>query len=408
MSFSAIDWSELSLQVMITFAHFLWQAFFVSILLVIGEQALKTISGRARALRSFAATPDGWRRSANVRYMFACIAFFSLPLCVIATFAGVHQSRGPILLATSNASVPIMSPAVFPAEPASALKGIEVSALPSAEMPADTTNARIGSTHPETRWYDRFQVFAPYLLVAYTIGVGLMLARFGMSIVSSSRLRRTLQPITDSNLVKIIAEQSSRLGLRRLPIVALCERVSVPVVVGIVKPMILLPPALLCGLDPHQLPAILSHEMAHIRRYDLVVNLLQRIVEAFLFFHPVTWWVSRRIRIERENCCDDLAAADCGRFGTVKNGRALRRDSQIEDHSTTGIARRRWWQYIAARVSHQATVGRRPIAANFSDSRPHRSDRTCGRLWRTVDSRGRSIGWERSNGQPTNRVRKAC
>lgn len=308
MSRFSNDWSELSLQVMITFGHFVWQAFIVSILLVIGEHALKAISGRTRALRSLEATPDGWRRSANVRYMLTCIAFFSLPLCVIATFAGVHQSRGPILLATLNSFEPIMSPAVFQAEPSTVLNSMEVPASPTAEMPADTTNVRNRSPHPETRWYDRFQVFAPYLLVAYIIGVGLLLARFGMSIVSSSRLRRTLQPITDSNLLKIIAEQSTRLGLRRFPIAAFCERVSVPVVVGIIKPMILLPPALLCGLDPHQLAAILSHEMAHIRRYDLVVNLLQRIVEAFLFFHPATWWISRRISIEREICCDDMAA----------------------------------------------------------------------------------------------------
>ncbi|OYW13791.1 MAG: hypothetical protein B7Z55_16340, partial [Planctomycetales bacterium 12-60-4] len=102
-------------------------------------------------------------------------------------------------------------------------------------------------------------------------------------------------------------------GLKRIPIVALCQRVSVPVVVGIVKPMILLPPALLCGLEPNQISAILSHELAHIRRYDLIFIFLQRIVEALLFFHPVTWWISRRASIERENCCDDLAAAGCGR-----------------------------------------------------------------------------------------------
>jgi beta-lactamase regulating signal transducer with metallopeptidase domain len=298
---------------MITFGHFVWQAFIVSILLVIGEHALKAISGRGRALRSLEATPDGWRRSANVRYMLTCIAFFSLPLCVIATFASVHQSRGPIVLTTRNTPEFIKSPAIFSAEPTTILNSMEVPALPAAKMPADTTNARNRSPHTETLWHDRFQAFAPYLLVAYTMGVGLMLTRFGFSIVSSSRLRRTLQPITDSNLVKIIVEQSSRLGLRRFPIVAFCERVSVPVVIGIIKPMILFPPALLCGLDPHQLAAILSHEMAHIRRYDLVVNLLQRIVEAFLFFHPVTWWMSRRISMERENCCDDMAAGT-GRF----------------------------------------------------------------------------------------------
>lgn len=320
MSRFSFDWSELSLQVMITFGHFLWQAFFVAILLVTGEQALKIISGRARALRSFEATPDGWRRSANIRYMIACIAFFLLPICVIATFAWIHQSRGPILSATRNTTESNMSPAVFSAEPTTTLESMEVPALPAVEMPADTPMLSIeglegiGSAPPETLWHDWFQVFAPYLLVAYTIGVGMMLARFGLSILGTSRLRRTLQPITDTNFMELIAEKSSRLGLRRLPIVALCERVSVPMVVGIVKPMILLPPALLCGLDSHQLAAILSHEMAHIRRCDMIINLVQRIVEALLFFHPVTWWISRRISIERKNCCDDLAAAGCGRL----------------------------------------------------------------------------------------------
>ena len=81
-------------------------------------------------------------------------------------------------------------------------------------------------------------------------------------------------------------------------------------VVGLLKPMILLPPALLCGLEPQQLSLILAHELAHIRRFDLLVNLCQRVIEALLFFHPVIWWISHRIRIERENCCDDLASGD--------------------------------------------------------------------------------------------------
>ena len=160
----------------------------------------------------------------------------------------------------------------------------------------------------------RIEAFAPYLLLAYMVGVGFMLARFSLSIIGSSRLRQTIQPITDVKLLRTIAEQCARIGLKRIPVVALCQRVSVPVVVGIVKPMILLPPALLCGLDPNQIAAILSHEIAHIRRYDLIFNLLQRIVEALLFFHPVTWWISRRVSIERENCCDDVAAACMGRL----------------------------------------------------------------------------------------------
>ena len=103
MSRFSIDWSEFSLQVMVTFGHFLWQACVVGILLALGEQAFEIVNGRTRALRSFETTPDGSRRSASFRYTIACVAFFSLPICVVATFAWVHQSRGPIVLVEGDA-----------------------------------------------------------------------------------------------------------------------------------------------------------------------------------------------------------------------------------------------------------------------------------------------------------------
>ena len=88
--------------------------------------------------------------------------------------------------------------------------------------------------------------------------------------------------------------------------------VDVPTVIGWIKPVILLPASALSGLKPHQLEAILAHELAHIRRHDYLVNLLQTLVETLLFYHPAVWWLSRRIRAERENCCDDLAVSLCG------------------------------------------------------------------------------------------------
>ncbi|TWU58990.1 Regulatory protein BlaR1 [Rubripirellula tenax] len=326
MIFPTVAWSELSLQVMLTFGHFLWQACVVAVVLVNAEKAFDFVSGRARALRCPAPnepTPDDSLRSANVRYTFACLAFFSLPVCVAATFMWVHQSHGPVFLASGDPiELPVVD-VVSTNERSESLTSSEIPVLPPLESPAETELYRaelpvaepLEASSPAVRTLSltqRIQSFAPYLLIAYAFGVTLMLTRFGLSIIGCSRLRRTHQPITDSNLLKVIAEHSSRLGLKRVPVVALCQRVTVPVVVGIVKPMILLPPALLCGLDPNQLAAILSHEMAHIRRYDLLVNLLQRIVESLLFFHPVTWWISRRISIERENCCDDIASATTG------------------------------------------------------------------------------------------------
>src|SRR5438045_2418615 len=88
--------------------------------------------------------------------------------------------------------------------------------------------------------------------------------------------------------------------------------VHVPAVLGCVRPVILLPASALTGLTPLQLEALLAHELAHVRRYDYLVNLVQSVIETLLFYHPAVWWISARVRDEREHCCDDLAVAVCG------------------------------------------------------------------------------------------------
>ena len=88
--------------------------------------------------------------------------------------------------------------------------------------------------------------------------------------------------------------------------------VAVPTVIGWLRPVVLMPASALAGLSPEQVQAILAHELAHIRRHDYLVNLLQTLVETLLFYHPAVWWLSRRIRAEREHCCDDLAVSLCG------------------------------------------------------------------------------------------------
>ncbi len=91
--------------------------------------------------------------------------------------------------------------------------------------------------------------------------------------------------------------------------------------------MILLPAALASGLSLDQLQTIVTHELAHIRRFDLLVNLLQRFVEAMLFFHPAVWYVSRRINIERENATDDMVLS--AGFGPVHYADALVRMAEL-------------------------------------------------------------------------------
>ena len=83
-------------------------------------------------------------------------------------------------------------------------------------------------------------------------------------------------------------------------------------VLGHLRPVILVPVGLLAQMPPQQIETILLHELAHVRRYDYLVNVFQRLVEGLLFYHPAVWWMSRTIRTERENCCDDLVVEISG------------------------------------------------------------------------------------------------
>ena len=112
--------------------------------------------------------------------------------------------------------------------------------------------------------------------------------------------------------------------------------VKVPTVIGWLRPVILLPAGILAEMPPQQLEMILAHELAHVRRYDFLLNLVQTAVETLLFYHPAVWWVSRRIRIEREACCDDLAAAAAG--NRLLYARALTKLAELR-HEVPGSAR---------------------------------------------------------------------
>jgi hypothetical protein len=92
--------------------------------------------------------------------------------------------------------------------------------------------------------------------------------------------------------------------------------VDAPTAVGWLRPVILVPVGALAGLPPTHIEALLAHELAHIRRGDYFVNMMQSIAEALLFYHPAVWWISAQIRMERELCCDDIAVEVCGDAST--------------------------------------------------------------------------------------------
>jgi len=102
------------------------------------------------------------------------------------------------------------------------------------------------------------------------------------------------------------------MGLDRVIRYCECHRLDAPAVLGWFRPVVLLPMRALSGMDEQQIEAVIAHELAHIRRLDCFVNLFQIAVETLLFYHPAVWWVSQRVRAERENCCDDEAISICG------------------------------------------------------------------------------------------------
>ncbi|MES2902139.1 MAG: M56 family metallopeptidase [Pseudomonadota bacterium] len=101
---------------------------------------------------------------------------------------------------------------------------------------------------------------------------------------------------------------ASAWGITRKVRLCLVDDLASPLTAGWLRPVVLLPASLVSGMPPDLLEALLAHELAHIRRFDYLVNLGQNVIETLLFFHPAVWWISGRIRVEREQIADDLAA----------------------------------------------------------------------------------------------------
>lgn len=123
------------------------------------------------------------------------------------------------------------------------------------------------------------------------------------------RLRRKGIKPAPEEINRLLKATARRVGVRRAVEAMQSALVTGPVVIGWLKPLLLLPASTMSGLTAEQLEAILAHELAHIRRSDYAVNVLQTLVETVFFYHPAIWWVSRRMRIHREDCCDDRAVA---------------------------------------------------------------------------------------------------
>jgi len=257
--------------------HFLWQGALIGGLTALALAMLR-------------------QSAADVRYVVATIGL-SLMLTLPAVTAGQLW----------RAIVPAGPPAVSAVTETTA-----ATARPLATAAASAVEEAPATAGPVTLDPTRLEPWLPALVLGWLCGVALLTLRLISGWLWVQRMKSHGASPADEGWQHIVERLSRRLHIARRVRLFESTLVDVPTVIGWLKPVVLLPASALAGLSPQQLEAILAHELAHIRRHDYLVNLLQTLVETLLFYHPAVWWLSRRIRTERENCCDDLAVSLCG------------------------------------------------------------------------------------------------
>ena len=298
-----------------TLIHFLWQ----------GVLAMIVLAAVLSCLR---------RSSAKDRYLAALTTLLFAALMPIATFLWMNSQRedAPIAAREESISEPTKQE-VSSSEPKKAIEN-EVRSLLSenaerdkAEVqdmnPAavDNQSRKLSDEESQPENTESVQAFSfsawlqprlPWVVAVWLVGVFVISMRLVLTWLKVQRLKcRDIQPVPEP-LSARLQPLCDRLGIQRKVGLFASPFVVVPTVVGWLKPVVLFPVSACSGLTPAQLESLLSHELAHIKRYDYAVNLVQVVCETLFFYHPAVWWISRQIRREREHCCDDIAAAVTG------------------------------------------------------------------------------------------------
>jgi GWxTD domain-containing protein len=264
--------------------HFIWEGTIIAVFMAV---VLKLLSGR----------------SPQLRYVIACCALALMAVLPLTTFG--------YLITRPHALDPAITYSVLLKRPVMGLQG-------SFSGTADSWLDQIAAS------LDRC---LPWILTAWFAGVLLFLCRLNIGLIVARRMKTIATQAASAELQQMFQQLKHRLGITRTVKLANSALVQVPTVIGWLRPVVLVPIGCLTGLSPIQIEAILAHELAHIQRHDYLVSVLQSFVEAVLFYHPAVWWVSRQVRIEREDCCDDLAVRTSG--DSLAYAKAL---SLLEEH----------------------------------------------------------------------------
>ena len=281
--------------------HTLWQFALVAALAVVLQRAL-------------------YRCTAVTKYWALLVTMGAMVAVPVATWFWLAPADPPqrtIVLVTDEMPEagprpePAHHSALPPADEAITSVGVPAPAASEFETPqpeprpADLTPVNSASLF--SRVQSRVQSWLPAIVLVWLVGVFVAALRPLLSWHTVRRLRTDgVEPVRET-IEAALRRAADRLGITRSVALLQSALVKAPVVVGCFRPAILLPLSVLTELPQSQLELILAHELAHIRRHDYLVNLIQAFVETLFFYHPGVWWLSRTIRNERENCCDDVA-----------------------------------------------------------------------------------------------------
>jgi bla regulator protein blaR1 len=273
-----------------TIFHSLWQGVLISVLLGV----VLLISGK---------------KSAILRYNFSMAALIVTFLLSTATFIQVYDSSYKDTY-TSNRSI---SSSIFTDPLSSQYDNV---------IKTDSDRDVIGALE------NYFAQHLNFIVTVWLAGFIIFSIRFGGGLIYVQKLRSSgTNAINDDYWFARLKELSESLQLKQLIKIYESVRVKTPITIGYLKPIILIPVGMLSGLPQDQAEAIILHELAHIKRFDFLLNLLQTVIETIFFYHPAVWWISSVIKSERENCCDDLTLKLCS--GSLVYFKALYNLQQI-------------------------------------------------------------------------------
>ena len=263
--------------------HFMWQGAAVALVLALVLELLR-------------------RRSASLRYVVSVAALGIMAVLPVLT-AGTLLEHQP----SSETARPVEKSSAVGVATSSSLETPPTVSAGRSQVASG--NRTVGGIPADA---DLVRRALPWIVAGWLAGVVLLSIRLVGGWYRTRRLVRMGTSRVSIELEQLARHVMDRFGVSTPVKFLKSVLIEVPAVVGWLRPVILIPVSALTGLTPQQLELLLAHELAHVRRHDYLVNLLQSVVEILFFYHPAVWWVSRRVRQERENCCDDLAAALSG------------------------------------------------------------------------------------------------